>query len=224
MDESTEDLEPLFDYSRVQPVGLIDLEDEGDEQVLPEVVKGKRKSDLTPKVTPQGEKVVKEQKKVTHVIDDDDDEWLRPPPPTKVFNRTQDLNGDKTLLELRSKKQELASLLQSAEDVIRAAEEAAKKELNSSKDAVLESETDKAAKPRVERKKVVISIQDKDGLKQFRVYKDDKLEKLFKMYAKKVKVNLAKLVFCFDGDRISPSATPAGLGLEDEDMIEVHIK
>ncbi|KAK1299014.1 hypothetical protein QJS10_CPB14g00221 [Acorus calamus] len=183
MDESTEDLEPLFDYSRVQPVGLINLEDEGDEQVLPEVVKGKRKSDLTPKVTPQ----------------------VR-------------------FCPSKSKKQELASLLQSAEDVIRAAEEAAKKELNSSKDAVLESETDKAAKPRVERKKVVISIQDKDGLKQFRVYKDDKLEKLFKMYAEKVKVNLAKLVFCFDGDKISPSATPAGLGLEDEDMIEVHIK
>ncbi|KAK1321492.1 hypothetical protein QJS10_CPA03g00437 [Acorus calamus] len=221
MDESTEDLEPLFDYSRVQPVGLINLEDEGDEQVLPEVVKGKRKPDLTPKVTPQGEKVAKEQKKVTHVIDDDD-EWLRPPPPAKINH--QGLNGDKTLLELRSKKQELASLLQSAEDVIRAAEEAAKKELNSSKDAVLESEADKSAKPRVERKKVVISIQDKDGLKQFRVYKDDKLEKLFKMYAEKVKVNLAKLVFCFDGDKISPSATPVGIGLEDEDMIEVHIK
>ena len=44
------------------------------------------------------------------------------------------------------------------------------------------------------------------------------------MYAEKVKLQVESLVFSFDGDKVSPAATPEGLGMEDDDMIEVHLK
>lgn len=44
------------------------------------------------------------------------------------------------------------------------------------------------------------------------------------MYADKVKLDKEKLVFCFDGDKIGPAATPASLGMDDDDIIEVHVK
>lgn len=53
---------------------------------------------------------------------------------------------------------------------------------------------------------------------------DDKFERLFKLYAEKVQVKLDNLVFSFDGDKISTNATPDSLGLEDDDIIEVHVK
>lgn len=53
---------------------------------------------------------------------------------------------------------------------------------------------------------------------------DDKFERLFKMYADKLKLDQKSLVFCFDGDKISPTATPDELDMEDNDIVEVHIK
>lgn len=44
------------------------------------------------------------------------------------------------------------------------------------------------------------------------------------MFADKVKLELQNLVFCFDGDKINPNATPISLGMEDDDIIEVHEK
>lgn len=43
------------------------------------------------------------------------------------------------------------------------------------------------------------------------------------MYAEKVKLDLQRLVFSFDGDKIGPAATPGALGMEDNDIIEVHV-
>ncbi|RRT45400.1 hypothetical protein GW17_00009530 [Ensete ventricosum] len=79
-------------------------------------------------------------------------------------------------------------------------------------------------KQQVQRQKIVISIQDKEGKKQFRIYTDDKFERLFKLYADKVQIKLDNLVFSFDGDKVCKNATPDGLGLEDDDIIEVHVK
>lgn len=62
------------------------------------------------------------------------------------------------------------SFAKSADDVIRAAEESVKRKLGSSMPASPEVEAEKVFKPTIERAKVVISIQDKNGLKQFRVY------------------------------------------------------
>ncbi|XP_059452055.1 uncharacterized protein LOC132182732 isoform X2 [Corylus avellana] len=133
------------------------------------------------------------------------------------------INGGR-FLNLLLRKQELVTFAKSAEDVLRAVEESAKREIGSSMQSSLEAVTDQPSKPPCERVKIVISVQDKDGHKQFRMYMDDKFERLFKMYADKVKLDIQNLVFCFDGDKISPAATPDGLGMEDEDIIEVHVK
>ena len=53
---------------------------------------------------------------------------------------------------------------------MRAVEEAARRELGSSMQSSLEAVAGQPAKPPCERVKIVISIQDKDGLKQFRIY------------------------------------------------------
>uniref|UniRef100_A0A1D1Y3J3 Ubiquitin-like protein SMT3 n=2 Tax=Anthurium amnicola TaxID=1678845 RepID=A0A1D1Y3J3_9ARAE len=108
---------------------------------------------------------------------------------------------------------------------MRAVIESAKRERKSlGKSDDLEPVVEEPVKPKVDRPKILISIQGKDGHKQFRVYKDDKFERLFKMYANRINCNLECLVFCFDGDKVNPSATPHSLGLEEDDIIEVHIK
>ena len=53
---------------------------------------------------------------------------------------------------------------------------------------------------------------------------DEKFQKLFKAYAKKVQLNPSNLTFVFDGEKINPECTPQDLDLEDEDMIEVRHK
>ncbi|KAK6146837.1 hypothetical protein DH2020_020706 [Rehmannia glutinosa] len=156
--------------------------------------------------------------------EDDEEDWL-PPPPKNLDNSSKILEEDSTLKALRLKRQELASFAESAEEMVRAVEESVRKNLN----AALQSSPPKSAvkpplEPPHERSKLVISIQDKDGLKQFRVYVDDKFERLFKMYADRSKLDVKNLVFCFDGDKISPAETPNSLGMEEDDIIEVHVK
>lgn len=56
------------------------------------------------------------------------------------------------------------------------------------------------------------------------LFQDDKFERLFKLYAEKVQMRLDNLVFSFDGEKISLDATPQMLGLENDDIIEVHTK
>lgn len=68
------------------------------------------------------------------------------------------------------KKKELELFAQSAEDVLRAVEESVKLQLGSSMQPSLEAVADQPSKPTCERVKIVISIQDKDGTKQFRIY------------------------------------------------------
>lgn len=53
---------------------------------------------------------------------------------------------------------------------------------------------------------------------------DDKFERLFKMYADRTKLDVKRLVFSFDGDKVNPSQTPETLGMEENDIIEVHVK
>ncbi|WOK99923.1 hypothetical protein Cni_G08635 [Canna indica] len=146
-----------------------------------------------------------------------DEDWL-PPPPPRIPNSGLRLQEDKTLQELRLYKQELAAFAQSAQDALQQVVEGAKQEHNNSGNAV--EETIK----QVQRQKIVISIQDKEGQKQFRLCLDDKFQRLFKMYAEKVQIKLDNLVFSFDGDKVDPNATPEALGMEDEDIIEVHVK
>ncbi|KAL6969899.1 hypothetical protein U1Q18_029613 [Sarracenia purpurea var. burkii] len=220
MAESTEELEPLFDYSRVQPLDIVCLDDDCSD-FSPSLAVSPKRWKLSDTAV---EKVDKNAKSID-VIDCEDkeeDDWL--PPPPKVSSDPRKFVEDSTIKELRLKRQELASFAKAAEEVLRSVEKSAKSDFNSSLQPTVESAADQPSRPPCERAKIVISIQDKEELKQFRVYKDDKFQRLFKMYAEKIKLDLQRLVFCFDGDKISPTATPDGLGMEDDDIIEVHIK
>lgn len=62
------------------------------------------------------------------------------------------------------------SFAQSAEDVLRAVEESAKRELGNSMKSSLEAVDEQSSKRSCERAKIVISVQDKNGLKHFRMY------------------------------------------------------
>ncbi|KAI4380593.1 hypothetical protein MLD38_006766 [Melastoma candidum] len=221
-----EDLEPLFDYSRVQP-NIICLDDDdyghGDGD----------SSDGMAFFSLDGKKKKKEKKKNTHIVEgkrehvgdkkdeEDEDDWLLPPPPKPTVDAMtkRKLEDDPTIKELRLMKQELQSLAQSTKDS-RAVEDSPVEIVQDFGQATAVE----SLKPPSDRFKVIISIQDKDGVKQFRVFMDDKLERIFTLYAKKVNVPSEKLTFCFDGEKISPSETPESLGMEDNDIIEVHAK
>ncbi|GLU04691.1 hypothetical protein SLE2022_218270 [Rubroshorea leprosula] len=205
-DSVTDDLEPLFDYRRVQPRDLVSIDDD-DSDTSPDP-SPKRK-----KVSDAAVKTVDEEVEVIKVVDCEED-WLPPPPaPPKVSAGVQNkLGEDSTIKELRRKKEELVSLVSFGKDLFQEVEKRP------------EAETEQLSNPHCERAKIVISIQDKDGIKQFRIYVDDKFERLFKMYADKVKLDVQSLVFSFDGDKIGPAATPNDLGMEDNDIIEVHLK
>ncbi|CAB4295691.1 unnamed protein product [Prunus armeniaca] len=206
MEEFSEELEPLFDYRRVQPLNVVYLDD--DDLDAPSASPPKRR-----KISDSAVEKVDATVKAVNVIDcgDKEEDGFGSLPVRPRFSLDAKLRA--------LKKQELASLAQSAENVMRAVEESVKRELSDSLEAVAE----KPSKPRCERNKIVLSIQDKDGAKQFRIYVDDKFERLFKMYADKAKLDLKSLVFCFDGDKIGPAATPDALGMEDNDIIEVHV-
>ncbi|XP_023759133.1 uncharacterized protein LOC111907566 [Lactuca sativa] len=221
MAEQTEELEPLFDYSRVQPLDVVCLDDDDSLDSSTLIPSKRRKS---------SESAVEKVQDASKVIDingggdDDDLDWLEPPP--KVVVDKEKLSENSTIKELRLKKQELMSFTESAKDMLRTVEESVKRDLKASMDSSSESPIpiEKPLKPAVERPKIVISIQDKKDMKQFRVYMDDKFEKLFKMYAEKANRKVESLVFSFDGDKIDPSNTPSSLDMEDDDIIEVRVK
>ncbi|XP_057810693.1 uncharacterized protein LOC131025104 [Salvia miltiorrhiza] len=225
MENSNEEFEPLFDYTRVQPAGVICLDDDLDE--TPVFDPKKRKISAAADEKKQHDL---NSKDVTVVACDDKEEeeedWL-PPPPKNLDQNSKSIGEDSTLKAIRLKKKELASFALSADEVVRAVEESVRKGLNASSQSSPSSpktDTKQPVEPHHERAKLVISIQDKDELKQFRVYKDDKFERLFKMYAEKIKVDVKNLVFSFDGDRVNPAQTPNSLGMEDDDILEVHVK
>ncbi|KAK7390896.1 hypothetical protein VNO78_19082 [Psophocarpus tetragonolobus] len=220
MDE-TEELEPLFDYSRVQPLNPISLDDDFDDEEDIICVYSKKRKNSQPV---RNEKSLKTNGKGVEVVDieDKDDDWL-PPPPKDSSNAHRTIGEDSTLKKLRLKKQELASFAESAKQLLKDVEDSSKLEINnsleSSVDAVVEKNSECS-----EREKIVISVQDKDGTKQIRMFMDDKFERIVKTYAEKIKCDLKRIVLSFDGDKISLSETPASLGMEDDDIIEVHVK
>ena len=69
----------------------------------------------------------------------------------------------------RLKKQELASLAQSAEEILRSVTKSTKRDISNAEKSDVEPRGELPSK-QVDRKRIVISIQDKDGQKQFRMY------------------------------------------------------
>ncbi|XP_031099559.1 uncharacterized protein LOC116003776 [Ipomoea triloba] len=213
-----EELEPLFDYHRVQPYNAIFLDDDSPDS-SPVANAKKRKIDTSVDEEKQ------DNKDVIQVIDceeKEEEDWLKLP--TKISADTVKMRENSTIREIRLKKQELASLAESAKDVLRDVEDSVKRDLSTSLQSSEGSVAVQQTKPCSERAKIIICFQDKDGAKQFLVFMDDKFERLFKLYADKAKLNLQNLIFRFDGDRISPTETPHSLGMEDNDIVEVHVK
>lgn len=217
MDDSTEELDPLFDYHRVQPFNVVFLDDDSpDSSPVPGMKRPKICSSAN------GEKQV--SKDAIQVVDCEDEEWLQPPPMVSAIAKVPCENS--TIKEIRLKKMELASIAQSAKEVIRDVEESVKKDLSNSTSLHSSEETvvDQKKKPSKERAKIVICIQDKDGSKPYRVFKDDPFERLFQIYAEKAKISIQNLIFRFDGDKISHTMTPDSLAMEDNDIVEVDVK
>ncbi|KAK7274230.1 hypothetical protein RIF29_15311 [Crotalaria pallida] len=102
-------------------------------------------------------------------------------------------------------------------------EESARREFTYSLQSSKDGASEKTSKP-PERPKILISVQDKKELKQIRMFMDDKFERVIKIYADKARCDLNQIALSFDGDKIGLSDTPASLGMEDDDMIEVHVK
>ncbi|MED6137515.1 hypothetical protein PIB30_118746 [Stylosanthes scabra] len=208
-DDFADELEPLFDYSRIQPKNdfiSLDSDDEDDKD------KKKRKTSHNP-VVPEKKKT--DVKPVPVVDIDDEDDWL-PPPPKVSIDEHKSIDEDSTLKKLRLKKQELQELFKTVEEL-------AKSEVYDSSKSSMNDTSEKTSKP-TERPKILISIQDKGERKPVRVYRDDKFDRIFKMYAEKLGCDQKQIVLSFDGDKISPSETPDTLGMEDDDIIEVHVK
>ncbi|BAT93824.1 uncharacterized protein HKW66_Vig0197200 [Vigna angularis] len=218
MDE-IEELEPLFDYSRVQPVNPISIDDDfdDDEDVICPDGKKRKTTD-----TVEDEKKTTGERVTVVNIEDQDDDWL-PPPPKSASNSQRTIEEDSTLKKLRLKKQELASFAESAKQLLKDVEESSKFEVNDSLQSPVDGVDEKSLQ-HSERPKIVISVQDKDGTKQIRMFMDDKFERIVKTYADKIKCDQKQIVLSFDGDKISSSETPASLGMEDDDIIEVHVK
>ncbi|CAN8243872.1 unnamed protein product [Cochlearia groenlandica] len=209
--------EPLFDYRRVQRSNLVCIDDDdSDDSEIPIP----KRSKTCPNT------VVKEDVIVIEVAgrggDDDDDDWL-PPPPKVIFDNNKESGADSTIKALRLKKMELISYTKTIEDVMNEVEESAKRQVQESLKLSSEDATQGPPGPN-DRAKIVITIQGKDEQNKFRVYADEKFERVLKMYTDKVKLDPQGLVFVFDGDKIDPSTTPCNLGMEDDDIIEVHTK
>ncbi|KAK8579489.1 hypothetical protein V6N13_142695 [Hibiscus sabdariffa] len=217
-DSTADDLEPLFDYHRVQPLNIVCIDDDcSDTSPVPSPKRRKLSKSSVAKVdSDQDVEVIK-------VVNVEEEDWLAPPPMVSTNDHSK-ICEDSTIKELRRRKQELLSLAQSAKSMLLEAEESANREPSYSLKPSLDAVAEQPTIPASERAKIVISIQNKDELKQFRVYMDDKFGKLFSQYANKAKLDLQSLVFSFDGDKINLDATPTSLGMEDDDIIEVHVK
>ncbi|XP_057542798.1 uncharacterized protein LOC130821155 [Amaranthus tricolor] len=214
MGDSSDELEPLFDYRRVQPVNFVDLEDSDSDSDSKRRRISKSANNKQDAINGEGKSV--------EVIDCDDidekENWLPPPPPPPPNNvaPSSKLHDEATIKELRRKKLELATLVQS----LQAAEEAANVPFSPS----FTEGTKETSEPASDRTKIVISIQDKNVTKQYRIFADERFEQLFKKYARKANIDVHKLVFSFDGEKVDPASTPKDLDMEDDDLIEVHVK
>uniref|UniRef100_A0A453F0Q2 Uncharacterized protein n=1 Tax=Aegilops tauschii subsp. strangulata TaxID=200361 RepID=A0A453F0Q2_AEGTS len=170
----SEELEPLFDYSRVQPTIDFCFDDSDLEESDIFVHCNKR-----PKVPAAAaddanaveggnanEKGDAGIKKAT-VVNLDDEDWLAPPLLKPVLST--EVCKDKTMQELRLKKQEVEK---QADDAFQKVVENVKKDMLAKKPPepiVLDEPTEIETKKSKE--KICIMIQEKDGRQQFRVSK-----------------------------------------------------
>ncbi|KAJ7533154.1 hypothetical protein O6H91_13G035200 [Diphasiastrum complanatum] len=228
---SDDEFEPLFNYTGAhQPFIQIDeSESEDDAIAAPNKswrtsVKRQNNADLPLKRKSKDQSPVKRNPQSAEV--ENDENWL-PSPPKLARLCPQATCTDSTILLLRQKKAELLSITEKASEASVALAESEAINLDEQFKS-FESQQPVAAgqeSTKKKRDKVVVMVQDKNGdCRPFRIYMDDKFEKLYHAYAQAIGKNMADFVFRFDGEQVTSGLTPKDLGLEAEDIVEVHHK
>ncbi|BBN07054.1 hypothetical protein MPTK1_4g00580 [Marchantia polymorpha subsp. ruderalis] len=218
-------LDALFDYSRSVPTIVFEDSDDEDQHIIDKIeVKTRRRSSGRGALrSVQGNIEKPNPTTVVKKVDNDDD-WLAPPVRNPVVRIT--LNEDPHILKVRRQKQEL--LMLSAQMAAESAELEAKAELAAAEPTSVVSNANSSNNDNNHnsREKIVLQLQEQDGKTHpVKLYLDDKLEKLFMIFAEKfAKRPVSNFTFRFDGRALDPQATPKELELEDEDIIEVHVK
>ncbi|KAK9169637.1 hypothetical protein Syun_001777 [Stephania yunnanensis] len=213
--DSVEEFEALFDYSRVQPNFILIDDDNSD-------------SEKTTKLSPKRLKAGKlESCQVVNAIDcdggkeEEEEDWLKPPPKCSgVVAQKLEVENNTTLKELRLKRQELELFAKSAQDLLRTVEESTPKEATSVVQFASEPGAMKTSRPPEERKKIVISFQDKDELKQFRVFVDEKFSRVLKFMLRDLLLMLISLFFVSDAGVLDVASIVSNHSIENRDIVE----
>ncbi|KAL5220875.1 hypothetical protein ABZP36_025588 [Zizania latifolia] len=183
-----EELEPLFDYSRVQPTIAFIFDDTDIEKSDIFVHCNKRRKVVSDadgdananadvsasEFYSEGDKA--DQKaaagaKVAPVVDLGEEDWLPPPPPKSKCSIRAELETNSILQELRLQKQALAKFAESANDILEKLVEIAKQKVRANELEHIDLDKSPERQVKKAREKLVITVQDKNGQQQFRVYK-----------------------------------------------------
>ncbi|KAL2628526.1 hypothetical protein R1flu_013212 [Riccia fluitans] len=221
-------LEPLFDYSRVTPTITLDDSDDEDLEILDKIeVKGRWRP------TPRPLQVIQsniEGPVVPNVVKsvEDDDDWLTLPARVSVPAVQP---PDPHILQLRQQKEEFLKLsiliqLETARVEAQASEEMERKAKLASEESPVVSNGLGAGGTPSSREKITLQLQEQGGkIHVVKIFYDDTFEKLLAIFSEKIaKRPSTDFILRFDGTTIDPRKTPKGLELEDEDMIEIHMK
>jgi hypothetical protein len=213
--------DPLFDYTMIRPVINHDDDDDDDLQIMSHTPRQGSTPGRSLTITDSnvGKENRMEGAQTVKIVDDND--WLEAPLSKPGCQRV--LLADPTLLKLRQQKQELENILQAS---ARNMEEASRLEAQVTETASPQPLHDRSEEAPNKRQKILLKLQGESGeTTGVRICVDDKLEKAFTHYAKNVgKRPLTDFVFRFDGQQLDANSSPKDLDLEDEDIVEVHVK
>lgn len=84
------------------------------------------------------------------------------------------------------------------------------------------SSTAEDTKPKLER--ITISVRENDNSVDFKVTKKIRFQKIIDAYSEKTGKSPNSLKFLFNGQRLQGDASLADLGLEDGDIVDVHLE
>lgn len=223
VEDDDDEFEPLFDYARVYKPPA---DDDSDGDVTG--IDGKFWQDSTKRPRSSIVPLLDSNSPLAKGIDDETEEdfdWLPPPPKSAKISLEARISEDPTFLQLRQEREELMSLTASSEAALKKLEENSRGHNVTSEQPELTPDSTQKVPASGIREKVLVSIQSSDGVcKAFRVFMDDKFEKLFMMYAESICKSLDLLGFCFDGQQIAGDNTPRDMGIENEDIIEVFVR
>ncbi|KAL2630001.1 hypothetical protein R1flu_014687 [Riccia fluitans] len=218
-------LDPLFDYSRVTPAITLEDSDDDDVKIIDKIEAMTRRRPATkPRISLQSD-IGSPDVTIAEKTLEDDDDWLTLPKHTAVSAVVQPV--DPHILELRRQKEEflkLSLLIQAETAQLEADANRAKLEPSSVVSHAVDSLRDGGA--RRAREKILLQLQEQGGkIHPVKIFFDDKFEKLLTIFSEKIaKRPATDFILRFDGAAIDLRKSPKELELEDEDIIEIHLK